>query len=181
MRLAISGESWRRAWGLTGLWMCFSHSALILLLDGGSSPQGVDTIHCHGHAEVWLWLPALQPQLLYHCPHHITAALHTSDTLRQETPTEAWIQCLRKGNQRELKGEFHWFYISKSVYRLWGEHISEWKMHRNLLWLKRVLCEVRYIASSGVTWVSFQILSKKKQTKKNILVEWRSETSVACF
>lgn len=121
----------------------FSHSALILLLDGGSSPQGVDTIHCHGHAEVWLRLPALQPQLLHHRPHHITAALHTSDSLRQETPTEAWIQCLRKGNQRELKEEFHWFYMSKSVYRPWGERISDWKMHRNLLWLKRVLREVR--------------------------------------
>ena len=150
------GERERDTWGLLSVeraadeyeaWQdyecVFSHSALILLLDGGSSPQGVDTIHCHGHAEVWLRLPALQPQLLHHRPHHITAALHTSDSLRQETPTEAWIQCLRKGNQRELKEEFHWFYMSKSVYRPWGERISDWKMHRNLLWLKRVLREVR--------------------------------------
>lgn len=61
----------------------FPHNALILLLDGGFSPQGVDAVHSHGHAEDGVRLPALQPQLLHHSPHHITAALRTRYTLRQ--------------------------------------------------------------------------------------------------
>lgn len=59
----------------------FSHSALILLSDGGSSPQGIDTVHRHCQAKVWPRLPTLQPQLLHHRPNHITAALHTRYTL----------------------------------------------------------------------------------------------------
>lgn len=63
----------------------FPHSALILFLDGGFSPEGVDTIHSHGQSEACIWLPALQSQLLHHRPHHVTAALHTGYTLQQMT------------------------------------------------------------------------------------------------
>lgn len=59
------------------------HRTLILLPDGWSTPQCVDTIHSHSKAELWLWLSTLQPQLLHYSPHHIAAALHTVDTLQQ--------------------------------------------------------------------------------------------------
>lgn len=69
----------------------FPHRALILLPDGGSSPQGVDAVNSQSQAEVWLRLPALRPQLLHHGSHHVTAALHARYSLqRNETPLDAW-------------------------------------------------------------------------------------------
>lgn len=60
-----------------------AHKTLVLLLDGGSTPQSVDAVYGHSQAELWLRLPALQPQLLHHGRDHVAAALHTIDALQQ--------------------------------------------------------------------------------------------------
>lgn len=61
----------------------FTNGALILLFEGGSPPQGVDTVHRHSQTKAGVGLSALQPELLHHGPHHIAAALHASNALQQ--------------------------------------------------------------------------------------------------
>lgn len=75
-------EPWRED-ERDGVCSAAPHKTLVLLLDGRSTPQSVDAVYSHSKAEVWLWLPALQPQFLHHCPDHVAAALHTIDTLQQ--------------------------------------------------------------------------------------------------
>lgn len=67
----------------------FTNGALVLLLEGGSPPQGVDPVHRHGQTKAGVGLPALQPELLHHRPHYVTAALYASDALAADwTPAE---------------------------------------------------------------------------------------------
>lgn len=76
------------------------HKTLVLLLDGGSTPQSINAVYSHGEAEVGPWLPALQPQFLHHCTDHVTAALHTIDTLQQRREGRAdWSKnCIISNN-----------------------------------------------------------------------------------